>query len=227
MVETSLHEAIKRWYSRPGDLLEANLEGYLIDIVRDGLLIEIQTRSFSSIKAKLLDLVPNHRARLIHPVAERKWIIRINKSGEELSRRRSPRRGRVEDIFLELVYMPALIKDPNFSLEILLVHAEEVLIDDGRGSWRRKRWSIHDRLLLKVIGSAVFDSPSDFLGLLPKSLPSSFTTRDLANASGLRLNIAQKMVYSLRHMGIIEATGRRGRAPLYSIIDGLRVSHDL
>jgi len=219
MVESSLHEAIKRWYSKPGDKLEANMEGFLIDIVRYGLLIEIQTRSFSSIKAKLLDLVPRHRVRLIHPVAEKKWIVRLDESGAELSRRRSPRRGRVEDVFLELVYMPGLMKEPNFSLEVLLVHAEEVLIDDGRGSWRRRRWSIHDRRLLEVVGGAVFERPSDFLGLLPASVPDAFTTRDLADASGLRMNIAQKMVYSLRHMGVLEVTGRRGRASLYSRID--------
>jgi len=221
MVETSLHEAIKHLYSRPGDLLEAKIEGYLIDIVRDGLFIEIQTRSFSSIKAKLLDLVPDHRVRLVHPVAEKKWIVRIDGTGNELSRRRSPRRGRVEDVFLELVYMPVLIREPNFSLEVLLVHAEEVLIDDGRGSWRRKRWSIHDRRLLEVVGSAVFDSPSDFLGLLPESLPDTFTTRDLAETSGLRINIAQKMIYSLRHMGVVEAVGKKGRASLYSITNRL------
>jgi len=218
MVETSLHEAIIRWYSKPNDLLEAKIEGYLVDIVRGRLLIEIQTGSFSSIKAKLLNLIPNHRVRLIHPVAVRKWILRIDRSGKELSRRRSPRRGRLEDVFLELVYIPTLMKEPNFSLEILLVHTEEVLINNSLGSWRRRGWSVHDRRFLEVIGTEVFENPRDFLRLLPESLPSSFTTRDLVEASGLRTNIAQKMIYSLRHMGVIEAVGKQGRASLYSTV---------
>lgn len=218
MVETSLHEAIKRWYSKPNDLLEAKIEGYLIDIVRGRLLIEVQTGSFSSIKAKLLNLIPNHQVRLVHPIAVRKWILRIDRVGKELSRRRSPRRGRLEDVFLELVYIPTLMKEPNFSLEILLVHAEEVLINNGLGSWRRKGWSTHDRRFLEVIGTEVFENPCDFLRLLPESLPSSFTTRDLVEASGLRTNIAQKMIYSLRHMGVTEVVGKQGRAFLYSTL---------
>ena len=216
MVENSLHEGVKRWYAKPGDLIEENLEGYLIDIVRGEQLIEIQTSNFSAIKKKLAKLIRHHRVRLVHPVSQRKWIVRIDTNKETVSRRRSPRRGRVEDVFLELVYMPDLMKEPRFSLEVLLVHSEEVLVDDGRGSWRRRGWSIHDRRLLKVMESHVFTEPRDFLGLLPESLSPEFTTRQLSEALGLRLNIAQKMVYALRHMETIEAIGKRGRAPIYT-----------
>jgi hypothetical protein len=217
MVENSLHEGVKRWYAKPGDLIEENVEGYLIDVVRGEQLIEIQTRNFSAIKKKLAKLVHSHRVHLVHPVSQRKWIMRIDSKGEEVSRRRSPRRGRVEDVFLELVYMPDLVKETNFSLEVLLVHTEEVLKDDGRGSWRRRGWSIHDRRLLEVVESHVFLEPQNFLGLLPDSLLPEFTTRQLSDTLGIRLNIAQKMVYTLRHMGGLEAIGKRGRAPVYSV----------
>jgi len=48
--EKSLHADLKKWYTQPGDQLEVPLDGYYIDIVRDDMLIEIQTRNFSSIK---------------------------------------------------------------------------------------------------------------------------------------------------------------------------------
>jgi hypothetical protein len=219
MVENSLHEGVKHWYAEPGDLIEENVEDYLIDIVRGEQLIEIQTRNFSAIKKKLAKLVHNHRVHLVHPVSQCKWIVRIDANKERVSRRRSPRRGRVEDVFIELVYMPDLIQQPNFSLEVLLVHSEEVLIDNGRGSWRRRGWSIHDRLLIDVVESHIFSEPRDFLGLLPESLRPEFTTRQLSEALGLRLNISQKMVYALRHMRAIEAIGKRGRAPIYTVIN--------
>jgi hypothetical protein len=217
MVENSLHEGVKRWYAKPGDLIEENVEGYIVDVVRGEQFIEIQTSNFSAIKKKLVKLIRHHRVRLVHPVSQRKWIVRIDANGEMVSRRRSPRRGRVEDVFLELVYMPDLIQEPNFSLEVLLVNSEEVLIEDGRGSWRRRGWSIHDRRLLEVLESHVFTEPRDIQGLLPESLQPEFTTRQLSKTLGLRLNIAQKMVYTLRHMGAIEAVGKRGRAPIYSV----------
>lgn len=217
MGETSLHDEVKRWYSQPGDRVETWVDGYLIDIVRDDQLIEIQTGNFSAIKAKLEDLVSRHPIRLVHPIAQTKWIVRLDSRGERVSKRRSPRRGRVEDLFLELVYIPHLMMEPNFSLEALLVQSVEELIDDGRGSWRRRRWSVHDRRLLDVVGRATFSTPANFLKLLPATLPEEFTTRELAESLGLRANIAQKTTYSLRHMDIIEIIGKRGRANIYSI----------
>lgn len=217
MGETSLHDEVKRWYAQPGDRLEEWVDGYLIDIVRDDQLIEIQTGNFSAIKAKLENLVRRHPVRLVHPIAQTKWIVRLDARGGRVSRRRSPRRGRVEDLFLELVYIPHLMEGPNFSLEALLVHSEEELIDDGRGSWKRRRWSVHDRRLLDVVERTTFSAPADFKKLLPEALPEEFKTRELAELLGLRVNIAQKMTYSLRQMDVIETIGKRGRANIYSI----------
>jgi len=215
--ETSLHDEVKRWFSQPGDRMEEWVDGYLIDIVRGDRLIEIQTGNFSAIKAKLEDLVGRHPVRLVHTIAETKWIVRLDARGERVSRRRSPRRGRVEDLFLELVYIPHLMREVNFSLEALLIHSEEELIDDGRGSWRRRRWSVHDRRLLDVVGRITFSTPADYLKLLPATLHKEFTTRELAESLQLRTNIAQKMTYSLRHMNVIETIGKRGRARLYAL----------
>jgi len=217
MGETSLHEAVKRWYAQPGDRLEAWVDGYLIDIVRDDQLIEIQTGNFSTIKAKLKNLIRRHPVRLVHPIAQTKWIVRLDARGGRVSRRRSPRRGRVEDLFLELVYIPHLMEEPNFSLEALMVHSEEELINDGRGSWKRKRWSVHDRRLLDVVERTTFSAPADFKKLLPASLPEEFTTRELAEALKLRTNISQKMTYCLRHMELLDTIGKRGRARLYAL----------
>jgi hypothetical protein len=217
MGETSLHDEVKRWYSQPGDRIEEWVDGYLIDVVQGDRLIEIQTSNFSAIKAKLEDLVKRHPVRLVHPIAQKKWIVRLDARGERVSRRRSPKRGRVEDLFLELVYIPHLMRESNFSLEVLLVQSEEELIDDGRGSWRRRRWSVHDRRLLDVASRATFSTPADFLQLLPASLPEEFTTRELAKALKMRTNIAQKMSYSFHHMDVIETIGKRGRANIYSI----------
>jgi len=218
MVEKSLHDATKMWYSRPGDILEAPVDGYIIDIVRGDLLIEIQTGNFSAIRRKLSRLIREHSVRLVHPVSQQKWIVRLNVDGETVtSRRRSPKRGRVEDVFFELVYMPTLIRDQNLSLEVLLVHSEDVLIDDGRGSWRRRRWSIHDRRLIDVVNSRLFSEPADFRELLPTSLPDKFTTKELGEELRLRPIAAQKMVYCMRKMGTIESVGKRGRSLLYSV----------
>ena len=198
--------------------VESILGEYRIDVVRGDLLIEIQTRSFSSIRKKLRILVKDHRVRLVHPVPYMKWIVRLDEDEKQVGRRKSPKRGRVEEVFKELVYMPDLLSDPNFELEVALVNMEEYLIDDGQGSWRRRHWSIHDRKMLNLHERHLYQAPADFLKLLPESLPDVFTTRQLAKESKLRINLAQKMVYCLRNMGILEQTGKKGRAKLYTVI---------
>ena len=79
--ELSLHAGLKRWYARPGDRLEAPVDGYVIDLVRGELLIEIQTGSFSAIKRKILDLVSRGPVRLVHPITREKWIVKVGPDG--------------------------------------------------------------------------------------------------------------------------------------------------
>ena len=138
VTEQTLHEQLKEIYARETGLIESPLGDYRVDVIRGDLLIEIQTRSFSSIRDKLRDLAGEYRVRLVHPIAYQKWVIRLDREGKQVGKRKSPKRGRVEDIFYELVYMPKLLSNMNFELEVVMVDLEEYWIDDGKGSWRRK-----------------------------------------------------------------------------------------
>ncbi len=98
-----------------GRCLEVPVDGYIIDIVRGDLLVEIQTRSFSSLKKKLAVLTDSHPVRLVHPIAQEKWIVKLAGDwAKPMSRRKSPKRGHVEDIFAELVSFPRLAGQPAF-----------------------------------------------------------------------------------------------------------------
>ncbi len=100
--EKSLHAALKEHYAQAGDLLEAPVAGYVIDIVRGDLLIEIQTGNFSALKRKLARLLESHQVHLVYPVPAARWIVRVRVDGEiARARRKSPKRGRVEDVFSE------------------------------------------------------------------------------------------------------------------------------
>jgi len=217
VTEQSLHNQLKDRYAELGGAVEAEVDGYVVDVVVGGTLVEIQTGNFGAIRHKLHDLLGSHRVRLVHPVPQNKWIVRLDARGGQASRRRSPKRGRVEEVFYELVHTPELIGHPGLELEVVMVDAEELWTDDGGGSWRRRRWSIADRKLLAVVESRVFTDPSDWLALVPEALRPGFTAADLARESRLRSNLAQKMVYSLRKAGLLEPAGRRGRSILYRV----------
>ena len=173
MQEMSLHAALKAWYAQPGDQLEMKVDGYVVDIVRDGgaELIEIQTRNFSAMRRKLAVLTRNHHVRLVYPVPVEKWIVRLAPDEQtELSRRRSPKRGQVTEIFRELPGIARFVADPNFTIEVLLIRAEEVLCTTRglrRASWRRKGWCVHDRRLIEVVDRRILETPADFRAFLP------------------------------------------------------------
>jgi hypothetical protein len=216
--ENSLHAALKTWYAQPGDQLESKVDGYVIDLVRGDLLVEVQTAHFSAIKRKLVKLLESHPVRLVYPIPSEKWILRISGDGATvLGKRKSPKRGRVRDVFQELVRIPKLVPHPNFSLEVILIREEVVWREDGRGSWRRKGRSIADRRLLEVMSRFVFARPDDFRVFIPTDLPQIFTVRDLAKLSEQPRNLARKIAYCLREMGVIELVGKRGRELAYRV----------
>ena len=215
MQETSLHAALKKRLARPGDRFEVEVDGYFIDIVHGDLLIEIQTGNFTALKRKLGRLLNAHSVCVVYPIAQERWVRRITAEGKAISRRKSPKKGQIEEVFLELVRLPQLVSHPNFSLKALLIQDEVIWRDDGQGSWRRKGWSVADRVLLDVLEFRDFKGTADYLALLPDSLAGPFTNNDLVSMLKVRANLAQKMTYCLRKMGLIEVVGKNGRAYLY------------
>lgn len=215
LAEKSLHAGIKAWYGRADDQFEVPLDGYVIDILRGNQLIEIQTGNFTALKSKLGRLLEKHPVKLLYPVAVEKWIVRETADAHPLSRRKSPKRGRTLDIFHELVRIPHLLPHPNLSIGVLLTEQEEIWRDDGRGSWRRKRWSIYDRRLLAVNEEVVFRRPSDFLALLPADLPHPFTNKQLAHALAIRPHLAQRITYTMCRCGLLAVNGKQGNSTLF------------
>jgi hypothetical protein len=217
MTEYSLHSQIKEWYKISGDRLEAKVEDFVVEILRGKLLIEIQTGNFSTIKKKLTKLLLKSQVRLVYPIAELKWIVHVSRSGNFVKRRKSPKKGKLTDLFNELVHAPSLVQNRNFSIEVLMIEEEELRCDDGAGSWRRKGISIKDRKLLKVYNRVVFEGIQDFLKFLPKRMDSSFTNKALATKLGTSLRLAQKISYCLRKMGAISIADKKGNELIFRI----------
>ena len=207
--EKSLHSAIKQWYAEPGDRLEVKMDKYVIDLVREDSLIEIQTKNFSAIGNKLRALVKYNVVTLVHPIAIEKYIVTMENSDKVISRRKSPKKGKLVDLFDELIRIPDLIDEENFILEILMTKEEEIRCKDGKGSWRRKGISIVDTKLVQVVEKVIFKEGKDFLRFLPEDLPEHFTNKELAKMLKITVYKARKVTYCLRKMNIIKEVGKQ------------------
>lgn len=221
--EKSLHAKLKWLFAGDGDLFEHAVGGYVIDVVKVDRLVEIQTGNFGGMKKKLAALLPTHKIELVHPIAQEKWIVRQDENGRFLTRRKSPKRGRWEDVFAEMMRIPHLMLHPNLTVTLLLITEDEVWRNDGRGSWRRKKWSIYDHRLGDVVAERQFCTAADWLAFLPDTLPSPFTNKELQTAvfpkkTKQTRKRAQQMSYTLRHAGLLTVVGKRGNAHLYEQI---------
>jgi hypothetical protein len=218
MKEFTLHSEIKKVYSLPGDQFEVKLGNYIVDILRQNLVIEVQTKNFSALKEKLQVLTKNYRVRLVYPLPEKKWITNAAKDHVILNTHKSPRKGRLTDLFRELVMIPHLIGEENFSLEVLLIDEEEVRCDDGKGSWRRRGVSIKERKLLKVNNRILFQTKTDYLKIIPEDLNEIFTNRELAKSAKISTRTARQITYCLRKGGVVRLAGKKGREHLFQKI---------
>jgi hypothetical protein len=218
--QTHLHEQLKWLYSDGGTFpTEVRIGGWYADVQRGPLLVEIQTTAFSSLKSKLQQLLPEVPIRLVTTIPAKKILVQHDRTGRRvICRRLSPRRGRLVEVFNELVFLSGLAAHPHFSLEVLLTEEEEHRRNDGQGAWRRSnRQSIQDRVLLKIQQRELFQAPCDFLRMLPANLPAVFDSHLLARELNIPPYLARRMTYFLRTVGLLLVLSRNKRGIQYQL----------
>jgi hypothetical protein len=214
--ESPLHAALKLHAAPPGSRFEVVVDGYIVDAVAGDLLVEVQTRNFGAMRAKLAALLPKHRVRLVVPIAGRRWIVKVHADGR-IDRRRSPKRGDPLHLFAELVALPVLLAHPNFELEVILTEDEELRTYVPGKAWRRHGWVVEGRRLVAVQERHLFRQPDDLMTLLPRDLPADFTTADIATVGHVPRRLAQQAAYCLSALELIERVGKRGNLHVYRI----------
>ena len=74
--EGPLHAALKAMYAANGGAEEVKVESFVADAVRNGVMYEIQTGSFSGLSRKMTALAETGPVVLIHPIALNKTIVK-------------------------------------------------------------------------------------------------------------------------------------------------------
>ncbi len=217
-METTLHRQLKERYLTPGSLAEQKLGRYRIDVVQPQRLVEIQVASLTAIRDKITALLKKHDVLVVKPIVVRKHLVKLRRAGGKLeSRRLSPKRRTLLDIFDELVHFTRVFPHRRLTLEVPLVEIEERRYP---GHGRRRRWrandhQVEDQRLLEVTSVHEFRTAGDLCRLLPSGLPRPFHTGHLAEGLGVERWIAQRMAYCLRETGAVQSVGKLRGAWLY------------
>ena len=222
--EGSLHAAVKVLLAEPGDRVEVPVGRFVVDLVRaDGELVEVQTGGFGALGSKLDALLEGYRIRIVHPVAAARRIVRVDAHGQVLAARRSPKRETVVAVFDKLVAFPALLTHPNLTIEVLLLREDHIRGAQPTRPQSRTR-DPGERRLVEVLDRVALRTPTDVLAALPALPGAAFSTAELAVHLRCSMRLAQRTIYCLRMLEIVEPAGKRGRAPLHAPItrDGSR-----
>ena len=217
-METSLHRQLKSHYATDSSQEEVAYGGYRIDAIHRGRLIEIQHGSLAAIRDKIASLLEQHRVTVVKPIVARKQLVKLDQRGGTIvDRRLSPKRGQLLDIFDELVYFTRVFPHKRLILEVVLVEIDELRYP-GHGRRRRRRdsdFQVEDQRLVSIIDTHKFRTLADLRRMLPKQLPATFHTGDLARCLDVQRHIAQRIAYCLRETGAIHSVGKQGNALLY------------
>lgn len=218
-METSLHRDLKTVYADQDALFEVPLGNYRIDVVNGCELVEIQHGSLAAIRDKIRELLEGeHAVTVVKPIIYRRRLIKLDaKGGEVVSERMSPKRGKIADLFDELIHFTRAFPHPQLTLEVPIVNVEERRYP-GHGRRRRRRESdfqIEDKRLIEILETHRFRTAFDLRQLISGKLPREFDTAELAKAMNESRDIAQRAAYCFREMGAAKQVGKRGNAILY------------
>lgn len=235
--ESQLHHAIKILYQ---ELYEAETEieqdGFVYDLItKEGNIIEIQTKNLSKLLPKIKKTIENgHQIKIVYPIPLTTYIEIKDQEGTIISKRKSPKKGCIYDIFRELTKLYTVIQNPNFKIEVLEIEmieerirtTEPVQSTNGRRRFKRN-WIKNDKKLVSIINKRYFNSNQDYIDLLPK-MNNIFCAKDLKNAiqeidtipKNSKID-AHLILWVLSHAKIIEQTKIINKTKYYKICNDI------
>ncbi len=217
-METTLHRQLKALYATRASQQEVSVDGYRIDAVVDGRLVEIQYGSLGAIRDKVRALLVNHTVLVVKPLAARKFLVkRKRRGGRVQSSRYSPSRKTHFDLFDDLVHFVDVFPHPRLTLEVVLTEQEEHRLPSRKRRRFSKDYRVEDRRLRSIDGRFELRTAEDLAAMLPAGLAEPFSTEDIARLAEIPRWLAQKMAYCLRETSAVQVIGKRGNTLLYRL----------
>jgi hypothetical protein len=226
-METTLHRDLKTLYGGEDVQFEVPLGPHRIDVVSGGRLVEIQVASLAAIRDKIRILLKEHRVVVVKPIIVRKTLVkRVKEDGPVGSRRLSPKRGTILDLFDELVHFSRVFPHHRLTLEVPLIDVEEWRYPGHgrRRRWRQNDYQVEDQKLIAVHQTHCFRTAADLARLITCPLPRPFHTGQLAESLGVDRWIAQRIAYCLRQTHAVREVGKQGNARLYEFTAARKVA---
>ncbi len=216
--EKTLHSFLKYYLEPCDDFHEVALDGYYADIMRDGCIIEIQTRAFDRLRDKLKVFLKEYPVTVVYPlIANKTYYVTNSESGEVSRGRKSPKHEDIYDIFDELYKIKMHLTNENLYFHFVLLDIVEYRKTVKKSYKNHKGYETVERIPERIIDEIYIDGAHDLAKLIPPSLPSPFTSLDFAKAIKKNRGVAQTALNILEHVSVVKRVGKVKNAYLYEI----------
>lgn len=213
--EKTLHAVLKHYFEPYTPNHEIKVGGFVADIVGESGIIEIQTRGFDKLRRKLEAFLEVAPVTVVYPVAQTKWLCWIDEGGSVSNRRKSPKTGKVFEVFDELYKIKPYLSHPNLRLCIVLLELEEYRFLNGWGRDKKRGSTRCDRIPVRLCDEIRVEGPWDYAKLIPEGLDEAFTAKEYKAAAGIYLSTAQTGLNILNSLGTVIRAGKKGNAYIY------------
>lgn len=219
LAEKTMHRVIKTYLEARAECQEIKIGRYFADIKNESGIIEIQTRQLFRLKKKLDTFLPDYPVTIVVPLAITKYVSWIDmETGAVSNRRKSPKKENFYTLIKDLYSLRDYLSNPNFSLHLLYLEAEEFRYLNG-WSKDKKRGSVRcDRIPLSLLDEKHFACPKDYQKLIPADLPEQFTAKEFAKFAKVPKGAEWYAVALLTAIGLLEVCGKQGKSNLYHCI---------
>lgn len=218
--EKTMHAVLKNYYAPDTDMHEIPIENYVADIYTGTEIIEIQSRSFNTMRKKLSAFLPLYPVTIVYPIPHVKWLSWIDEeTGETSPKRKSPKKGNAYQAFIELYKIRPFLSNENLKFRFDLIDMEEYRLLNGWSRDKKKGSDRYDRIPQKLVEEVCIDRREDYMQFIPYGIEEPFTTKDFAKAAKVPVHLAQTVLLILNDLKIVERTGKRGNLYLYHICE--------
>lgn len=215
--EKSVHAVLKAFYAPSPDDVEVAVNGYVADIcdTKTNTVIEIQTRQFYTMKKKLEAFLPEFDVTIVYPLPVLKYIYNIDPdTGAVLSKRKSPKKRSIYDIFVEMYSIRDYLKDPHLHFRIVSLEAEEYRYKGLCEQHGKKQRILSDIMPVRILEEIDIYELRDLIMFLPGELGDEFTRSSLAKAAGIDKYLAGYVAGLLYVTGLVVRDGSRSNREL-------------
>lgn len=215
--ESTVHKTVKLYLEPRAEMHERPLLGGVADIFSESGVTEVQTGAFAPLLPKLKRFLPHHKVNIVHPFAihtAHRWLDR--ESGEISTPTRVGTARSILSSGRQIYGIRELIGHENLTVTLLGVDVEEFRALDGWDRTRKRGATLLGKIPVRLLGTLLLRSRSDYSVFLPDSLPDTFGAAEYLCAIKSRSRYDRINLKLLEYLGIIRTLGKSGRAVVYS-----------